>query len=131
LVTGVHFFRLLTPGALIANLVLVPAAMLVTLGGFAALLCGLLGFAAGAVVCNHAAALVLLGIERAVHAGVQIPGAYLSARFDAPWMGTLTLAALTASLIWGYGNRWRPERGGWLPPFAVVALALWFAVATG
>ncbi len=131
LILGVQFFRLLTPGALVANLVLVPAAMLVTLGGFAALLCGLVGFTAGAALCNHAAALVLLGIERAVQTGVQVPGAFLPARFDAPWMGTLTLAALTGTLLWGYGNRWKPARGGWMPPFAVVAVALWCGVTFG
>ncbi len=131
LITGVQFFRLLTPGALVANLLLVPAAMLVTLGGFAALLCGLAGFTAGAALCNHAAALVLLGIERSVQASVRIPGAFLPARFDAPWMGTLTLAALTAALLWGYGTGWKQNRGGWLPPFAVVALALWLGVSYG
>ncbi len=131
LVTGVQFFRLLTPGALVANLLLVPAAMLVTLGGFAALLCGLVGFTAGASLCNHAAALVLLGIERAVQTSVQIPGAFLTARFDTPWAGTLTLAALAAALLWGYGTGWKQIRGGWLPPFAVVALALWLGVSFG
>jgi len=131
LVTGVQFFRLLTPGALVANLLLVPAAMLVTLGGFAALICGLAGLTAGAALCNHAAALVLLGIERSVQASVRIPGAFLPARFDAPWAGTLTLAALVAALLWGYGHGWKPNRGGWLPPFAVVALALWFGVSFG
>ncbi len=41
MLTSVQFFQLLTPGALFANLILIPAAVLVTLGGFAALLCGL------------------------------------------------------------------------------------------
>jgi hypothetical protein len=56
LITGVQFFRLLTPGALAANLVLIPAAGVVTLGGFASVLCGLSGFTWGTALCNHAVA---------------------------------------------------------------------------
>jgi len=76
LLTGIHYFGLFTPGALVTNLVLIPAAMVVTLGGFAALVCGLVGWAGGAVLCNHAAALVFLGIEWGVAQSVKVPGAF-------------------------------------------------------
>ncbi len=131
LLTGVQFFRLLTPGALVANLLLIPAAMLATLGGFASLLCGLLGFTAGAALCNHAAALVLWGIEELVRLSVQLPGAFLPARFTAPWIGPAALAVLMATLLFGYAHHWKPARGGWWPPFAVVALTLLFGVRFG
>ncbi|MBL9202371.1 MAG: ComEC/Rec2 family competence protein [Opitutaceae bacterium] len=131
LLTGVQFFRLLTPGALIANLVLIPAAMVATLGGFASLLCGLVGFGWGAALCNHAAALVLLFIEGCVRVGVQVPGAFLTARFAAPWVGPAALAALTAALLAGYALRWRLRGGGWGPPFVVVMLTLIFGVKFG
>ena len=131
LLTGMQFFRLLTPGALAANLVLIPAAMLATLGGFAALLCGLAGFGAGAVLCNHAAALVLLGIEELVRVSVRLPGAFVPARFAAAWIGPVALAGLMAVLLAGYANGWRRERGGWWPPFAVVAVVLIFGVKFG
>jgi competence protein ComEC len=124
LLTGVQYFRLLTPGSLAANLALIPAATVITLGGFAALLFGLVGFAWGAAVCNHAAALVLWGVEALVRASVQVPGVFLPARFVAPWVGPAALAALLATLFWGYARRWERSGGGWWPPFAVVALTL-------
>lgn len=131
LLTGVQYFRLLTPGALAANLVLIPAAMAVTLGGFASLLCGLAGFGAGAVLCNHAAALVLAMIEQLVEASVRVPGAFFTARFAAPWIGPSALGLLIATLLFGYATGWRRERGGWWPPFAVVALALLLGLRFG
>ncbi len=123
-ITGVHFFGLLTPGALGANLVLIPAAMVVTLGGFASLVCGLLGCGAGATLCNHAAALVLWVIEWLVRQSVAVPGAYFPARFAAPWVGHAALALLLATMLAGYATGWRRARGGWWPPFAVVVLVL-------
>jgi competence protein ComEC len=131
LLTSVQFFQLLTPGAFVENLVLIPTAMLVTLGGFAALVCGLIGFTAGAVLCNHASALVLLVIERFVRASVHVPGAFLAAEFRAPWIGGLALAALIAVLLYGYATAWTWRRGGWWPPFAIVALTLAFGVRFG
>lgn len=131
LLTGVQFFQLLTPGALVANLGLIPAAMLATLGGFASLLCGLVGFGPGVVLCNHAAALVLWLIEALVRLSVRLPGAFLPARFTAEWIGPVALALLMASLVAGYGNRWQREGGGWWPPFALVAAALLFGVTFG
>jgi competence protein ComEC len=128
LITGVQFFRLMTPGALAANLVLIPTAMGATLAGFASLVCGLLGFGAGATLCNHAAAMVLLLIEWLVHTSVQLPGAYLPAHFAPAWAGMAGLSLLMAALFGGYAAHWRRERGGWWPPFAVVALALIFGM---
>jgi competence protein ComEC len=131
LLTGVQFFELLTPGALIANLVLIPAAVVVTLGGFAALLCGLAGFALGASLCNHAAALMLLIIEWLVRVSVRVPGAFVPAHYSAEWIGAAALTALMATLVFGYATDWKRERGGWWPPFAVVALTLVFGVKFG
>ncbi len=131
LITGLQFFRLLTPGALLANLVLIPAAMMATLGGFASLLCGLVGFGPGVVLCNHAAALVLLAIEWLVRAGVKIPGAFLPAQFVAPWIGPAALTVLIAALFAGYALRWKPRGGWWWPPFVVVTLVLLFGVNYG
>lgn len=131
LLTGVQFFRLLTPGALVANLVLIPAAMIVTLAGFASLVFGLVGFGFGAVLCNHAAALVLAIIEWLVWLSVQLPGAFLPARFADPWIGTAALVGLLAALLFGYASHWKLRRGGWWPPFVIVALVLIFGVTFG
>ena len=131
LLTGVQYFRLLTPGALVANLILIPAAMAATLGGFAALLCGLLGFNLGAVACNGGAALVMLAIEAIVRLGVQLPGAFVPAHFVAPWIGMTAFSGLMLALLAGYAANWRRECGGWWPPFVIVAIALIFGVKFG
>jgi competence protein ComEC len=129
LLTGVEFFGLLTPGALLANLLLIPAAGIATLGGFGAVVCGLAGCTWGAALCNHAAALVLWGIEGLVRLSVQLPGAFVPAHYVAPWIGSAALSALLATLVFGYATQWRRARGGWWPPFAVVALTLAFGVS--
>jgi competence protein ComEC len=131
LLTGVQFFRLLTPGALLANLVLIPAAVVVTLGGFASLLCGFIGFSVGAALCNHAAALVLLWIEALVRLSLKLPGAFVPAQFSAAWIGNAALVVLLAALLAGYAAEWKRRRGGWWPPFVVVALVLIFGVKFG
>lgn len=131
LLTGVQFFQLLTPGALVANLILIPAAMIVTLGGFGALLCGAVGFTFGAVLCNHAAALILLTIEWLVRLSVRLPGAFVPAHYARPWIGTVALVALMLALVAGYATDWKLRRGGWWPPFAIVALTLIFGVEFG
>ena len=131
LLTGVQFFRLLTPGALVANLVLIPAAVVVTLGGFASLLSALAGFTFGSVICNHAAALVLLAIEGLVRLGVKLPGAFMPATFAATWIGPVALTLLVAALLGGYAADWKLRRGGWWPPVVLVAVVLICGVKFG
>jgi competence protein ComEC len=130
LLTGVHYFGLLTPGGLFTNLTLIPAAGLVTLAGFAALLCGLVGWSFGAVLCNHAAALVLVGIEKVVAGSVSVPGAFVGAHFSATWLGPVALTLLGASLLAGYALGWRRRSFYWAP-FAVVAVVLGFGMRYG
>lgn len=123
-VTGVMFFELFTPGSLLANLWLIPAAGAVILGGFVSLLCGLAGFTAGCVLANHAAVLLLWGIEHGVRVFVAIPGAWWIASFRTPWIGGAALAGLLAVMLWGYGCGWRGWHRGYWAPFAVVLAAL-------
>ena len=129
--TGLQYFQLLTPGSLVANLALIPAAIGVTVAGFASLLFGLGGLDGAAVLANHAAALVLLLIERALQAGVEFPGTYLAARYSAAWVGPAALTLLIATILAGYARGWRREAGGWWPPFAVVAFTLLLGVSYG
>jgi competence protein ComEC len=128
-VTGITFFRLFTPGALAANLGLIPLAMFAILAGFISLLCGLTGFPSASVLFNHAAALILAAIQWLIGAFVKVPGAYWPAEFKAEWWADVVLAALLAACLAGYAARWR--RGTVLIPFALVALALIFAVKFG
>lgn len=127
-ITSVMFFQLFTPGALVANLWLIPASSLTILTGFISLLCGLVGFAAGSVLANHAAVLLLWAIEAGVQGSAALPGMWFDAAFREPWMGTVSLAALLLALGTGYAKNWRGwNRGCWLP-VAVVAIALATAV---
>jgi|LauGreDrversion4_2_1035121.scaffolds.fasta_scaffold07438_5 competence protein ComEC len=129
--TGLQYFQLVTPGALVANLALIPAAIGVTVAGFASLLFGLGCLDAAAILANHAAALVLLLIERALQVGVEVPGAFLAARYTAPWIGPAALTTLIATILAGYARDWRHAAGSWWPPFAVVLVTLLLGVSYG
>jgi len=128
LIAGVDYFGLFTPGALIANLALIPIASFVILAGMGSLLCGLIGFTWGGVLCNHAAVITLWSMDEVIRALVAVPGVYHPAIFKAAWIGSTALTLLMASLLWGYASRWSPNRGGWWPPVVIVVLTLIFGV---
>lgn len=123
-VTGVLFFKLFTPGALLANLWLIPASTGVILMGFVSLLCGLAGWAAGSLLSNHAAVLILLLVEKAIRGFVTVPAMWFAAEFRAAWIGPAALALLLGVLGLGYAQRWRSWNRFYWAPFAVVALTL-------
>lgn len=128
MLAGVEYFGLFTPGALLANLILIPLASFVILAGMASLLCGLIGFTVGNILCNHAAVLMLWGIENGIRQFVSWPGIYHEAVFKAAWIGPAALAILFASILYGYATGWAVKRGRWWPPFAIVAVVLIFGV---
>ncbi|HVU24016.1 MAG TPA: ComEC/Rec2 family competence protein [Opitutus sp.] len=130
-ITGVLFFNLFTPGSLLANLWLIPAAMIVILTGLVSLLCGLLGFSAGSALANHAAVLVLWGVQHGLGAFAAVPGLWIAASFRAPWIGGVALAAVLAALAAGYASAWRGWARGYWAPFAVVLVALAFGAKFG
>ncbi|MGA3006880.1 MAG: ComEC/Rec2 family competence protein, partial [Opitutaceae bacterium] len=128
-VTGIAFFRLFTPDAVAANLLLIPLASLAILAGFVSLLCGVAGFLPASVLFNHAAALILASIQWIIGAFVKVPGAYWPAAFIAPWWEGTVLAGLLAACLAGYAAQWR--HGTIWAPFAIVALAMIFGVKFG
>jgi len=121
---GVVYFRLLTPGALLANLILIPAASLVILSGFLSIICGLTGLAPLSMLFNHAAALMLVAMQKLLALAVTIPGMSRSAHFEPQWLGPAALAALLAAMLHGYSRKWTLRRGGFWPPVAIVAIVL-------
>ncbi len=131
MLAGVQYFGLLTPGALLANLILIPIASLVILSGMASLLCGLIGFTTGTLLFNHAAVLILAGIDGAIRQFVTWPGVYHAATFKAEWIGPWAFVVLLGTIFYGYATRWDLNRGGWWPPFIVVAITLIFGVNFG
>jgi hypothetical protein len=66
-----------------------------------------------------------------VRLSVELPWAFLPARFMAPWIGPMALGVLTAGMLAGYAGGWRRDQGGFWPPFAIVALTLIFGVKFG
>ncbi len=128
-VTGIAFFHLFTPGAIAANLALIPLASLAILAGFVSLLCGVAGLLPGSVLCNHAAGLVLAVIQWLIGHCVRVPGAFFPAAFTAPWWSGAALAAVLAACLAGYAWRWR--RGSVWMPFAVLAAIMILGVKFG
>ena len=99
--------------------------------GFASVAVGLAGAATLGVLFNHAALTVLVVIDALIRAGVRVPGGWWPAQWRAAWAAPAALAALLAVVLAGYATGWRRERGGWGPPFAVVALVLILGVKFG
>jgi len=131
MVTSVQFFHLFTPGALPANLILIPASSLVIGAGFVSLLAGLLGFPAGCVLFNHAGALILWLMDAFLRRATAVPDLFLPAQFRPAWLGPAGHAALLAVCLAGSAWGWRRARGGFWPPFVLVGLLLAAGVAYG
>jgi competence protein ComEC len=130
-VTGVEFFNLFVPGGLAANLALVPPALLVIVAGVGSLVLGFCGAIAAGRFCNGAAGVVLLAMTRTARAATAVPGVYFTAHYRAAWIGPAALSTLLAACLFGYAGDWRPSRGGFWPPVAVVAIALILGVHYG
>jgi competence protein ComEC len=130
-ICGIIYFNLFTPGALLANLFLIPISSFTLWAGFLSLLCGLVQFRAGSVLFNHSAAVTLLFMEKGIDRIVRLPGAFWAATFASTRTGFLCLCVLLALLLYGYATRWAWRFGGWLPPFLWMTLTLMLAVRYG
>jgi len=118
------FFQLMTPGGFFVNLLLIPLSTLVLFAGVAAIVVGGVGLAPLASLFNHAAALILAGMESAVTLATQVPGAAWPARFAWPGLATATGAGLLILLAVGYVRGWRRREGGFWVPYVVLGLVL-------
>ena len=128
---GVQFFHVLVPGALVANLILVPLASLVIIAGFISIAGGLVGVVAISSWFNHASLLVLWGIDTLIRFSSRLPSAWYAASWRGAWVGPVAFVSLLVVCLTGYAFRWRRERGGFWPPLIVAALALIFGVKFG
>jgi hypothetical protein len=59
---------------------------------------------------------------------VRMPWACVPAEFKAAWVGSTALAGTLIAMLVGYSHQWRPARGGWWPPFVIVAAVLLFGI---
>jgi competence protein ComEC len=128
---SIGYFGLFSPGALLANLIVVPLASFALFAGVGSLLAGVLEAGPVSVVFNHAAALLIIAMDWLVRTGTQLPGMYFPAQFRADWMPAAAMALTAGLLLLGLGLRWAGNRGGfWLMP-TLLALALILGVNFG
>lgn len=123
-ISGVAFFGIFTPAAIIANLPLIPMASAAILAGFASLLSGFVGLTPLVVLFNHAGALVLLAMQRVLEGIIRVPGASAPAEFRAPWLGETAILLLLATMLWGYSSNWPRRTASFWPPVLITFLIL-------
>ncbi len=121
---GFGLFGLGTPGAVVSNIVVVPAAGLAVAAGFASLVSGLVGLTPLSILFNHAAAVVIAAIAAAAEIAAGLPGMFFPGRFTAGWIAPALVLGLIGLCVAGYASRWRRPPGAlWIPP-ALVTLAM-------
>lgn len=126
--SSIGYFGLLSPGALVANLVIIPISSLAIIAGFLAMVCGLAHLGALVLVFNHAAAVLIVVMDWLVQRGTPLPGMYFVAEFRAAWMAPAALVFVLGAMFVGASGRWRRPVGGFWLPVAAVALVLIFGV---
>jgi competence protein ComEC len=128
---GIGYFELLSPGSVVANLIVIPLSGLSIIAGLISLMFGLCGLLPVSVFLNHAAMVAIHVMEALVRAGVHLPGMWFEARFEPAWLANPAAALVLASMFAGAALRWSPGAGGFWPPVAVVAALLALGVEFG
>ena len=129
--TSIGYFQLFSPGALLANLLIIPLSTFAIIAGFASLVGGLCGLTGISLLFNHSAILIIRSMDWIVLRGTDLPGVYFRAQFAARWMAPAALILLLGVMFAGASLHW-PRRWGamWWPVLAVV-LILFFGVRFG
>ena len=124
-------FQVFSPGAVLANLVIIPLALLAIIGGFLSLLVGLAGLLSLSALFNSAAGVTILVMEWLVQHGTPLPGVYFVARTTAAWIAPVSLALMTGVMLAGAATGWKRRYGGYWPPVLVLLLLIIFGVKFG
>jgi competence protein ComEC len=125
---GIVYFELFTPGALLANVLLIPISTLALWAGFLSLLAGALQASWLSIVFNHAAALPLWIVEWGLAYFVKVPGMFFQGQFASAPVGFAAFGGLLLLLLFGYSQHWRPWYASWWVPFGWTAGVLLFGV---
>ncbi|MDX2186123.1 MAG: ComEC/Rec2 family competence protein [Opitutaceae bacterium] len=125
-VCTLHYFHLVTPGGLAANLVLIPLSSLAIVGGMISLAAGACGATFIGEFFNHASAVVIQLCLWLLDSWRATIGGYREAQFVSQQLGYVVLATCVGLLLVGYKLQWRPARWAWLAPWVVVAVTLVF-----
>lgn len=124
-------FGLFTPGALAANLVIVPLSTGAIWSGFVSLLAGLAGADWIGTACNFVAALFIRTMDGLVQAGAEWPGVYFRAAFSSGEAAAGAQIAVLAAMLAGASLGWRGRAASFWLPAAVLAVALILGVKFG
>ena len=126
--SGIGYFRLFSPGSLLANLIVIPLSSLAIIAGFISLLTGLLSVLSLSALFNAAAALTIIAMDWLAQHGTRLPGVYFEAHFVQAWMVPAAIVAMLAIMFAGLAGRWSWRYGGYLPPVVLLALIVIFGV---
>lgn len=129
--SSIGYFRLFSPGALLANLLIIPLSSLAIIAGFASLVGGLCGLTGSSLIFNHAAVVIILTMDWLVLHGTELPGIYFAAQFTTSWMGPVALVLLLAVIATGSSLHWPRRWGATWWPVLTVTLILFFGVRFG
>ncbi len=129
--SGIGYFRLFSPGSLVANLIIVPLSSLAIVSGFLSLVTGLLGVTSLSALFNSSAAITIAGMDWLTQHGTRLPWVYFDAQFVKPWLSGTCLVALLGIMFLGLARGWSRRFGGYWPPVALVVLMLIFGVKFG
>lgn len=129
--SGIGYFGLFSPGALVANLVIIPLSSLAIIAGFVALLGGLANLWGITILFNHAAAFIIQVMDWMVAHGTELPGVYFAAQFTQPWMAPASALFVLGVMAAGASRGWRRNEGGFWPPVLAVVLVLFLGTKFG
>jgi len=129
--SGIGYFELFTPGALLANLIVVPLSFVTMWAGFVSLVAGLVGLLPVSALSNLVAALTIVVMDWLLRHGTAMPGMWFNAHYRAGWLAPVSLVLLTTVFLAGAAGRWAPRYGGYWPPVVAVALLVILGVKFG
>ncbi len=128
---GIGYFELLSPGSLLANLVIIPLSAVPLWAGFVSMIAGLAGLLPLSALSNAVAALIIVLMDWLLQHGTNLPGMWFNARFRAEWLAPASLGLMTAVFLAGAAGRWAPRYGGYWPPAVTLALLVILGVKFG
>lgn len=129
--SGIGYFQLLSPGSLLANLLIIPLCLVVMGAGFVSLVTGLCGLLPLTAAANLVAALTVVVMDWLLRHGTALPAMWFNTSYRADWLVPLSMVLMTAVLLAGAAGRWAPRYGGYWPPALLLALLVIFGVKFG
>lgn len=121
-------FGLWSPGAILANVVLVPAAGIVIMAGCGSMLVGLVGASFLSSLFNHAALVVLWAMQAFIEINLKVPGMFWEADPHLEWFEPAMLILLIVIVLVAYSVGWQRVPGRFFAPFIALAIFLFFGV---